>query len=76
MHIVICQKFGEEMLDQMRNEETFLDNVIFSDTLTLHINGNVNSHNCGETPYAALNHVYVISKVNVFVPSVFKVYSF
>ena len=67
---VARQQFCVEIFDRIEDNETLLDNVIFSDESTFHISGKVNAHNCriwgSENPRETLQHIRDSPKVNVF----------
>ena len=64
---VARMQFCVEMFDRIADNETFLDNVIFSDESTFHISGKVNTHNCriwgSENPHETLQHIRGSPKV-------------
>jgi hypothetical protein len=55
------------MFHRIQDYERFLDSVIFSDEVTFHVSGKVNTHNCRilVNPRVSLEHVGDSPKVNV-----------
>ena len=67
---VARQQFCVEMFDRIAGNETFLENVIFSDESMFHISGKVNTRNCriwgSENPHETLQHICDSPQINVF----------
>lgn len=62
--------FAVEMLNKIDENQSFLDDIIFSDEATFHINGSVNRHNSriygSENPHTIFEKIRDSPKVNVW----------
>lgn len=62
--------FAVEILQRIDNDPNFLQNVLFTDEATFHVNGSVNRHNCriwgAEHPRVLAEYIRDSPKVNVW----------
>ena len=58
------------MLLRIENDNSYLDNIVFSDEVTFHLCGKINKHNCkiwgSENPHVIHEHERDTTKVNVW----------